>query len=380
MNRTKHQPKDAKKLKDWFDRTLVDELAGRFQQHLDGFERERFLAFAGDGLEKLEMMDRVRQIARAMNAGFSGSTAHIVRGLIEVMGPPLAQEEGGDGPIGSGYLLWPLGEYIGRYGLDDWASSWQAMEELTQRLTSEFAVRPYLAADLEESLKRLRALVDHPSHHVRRWASEGTRTRLPWAKAVPALQDALPQRLEILENLKDDPSKYVRRSVANHLQDILKDDLKTGLEVLERWSAAGSPHGQWVVKHAARGLLKAGHPRVLALFGWDRPVEVAAFSVSPSLLIRDQQALLSAKLRNLADQPARVRIDYLWDGPTPTGRRFSKTFRWTDLVLEAKATADLSKAHPFVERSTRRLPQGDYSFTLLVNGNAFGPNTVRLEA
>ncbi len=325
------------------------------------------------------MMDRVRQIARAMASSFPGPTSRTMRGLVGAMGPPLPHHEAGEQPIGSGYGLWPFGEYIGLDGLDDWAASWRAMEELTQRLTSEFAVRPYLVADLDESLRRLRALIDHPSHHVRRWVSEGTRTRLPWAKAVPALRDALPQRLEMLELLKDDPSKYVRRSVANHLQDILKDDTEVGLEVLERWAGAKSSRTAWVVKHAARGSLKAGHPRVLALFGWDQPIEVTHLGADSSTLALGQKVLLTAELLNPGNKKVKTRIDYRWEGPTTGGRRFAKVFRWADIHLEAHATTTLSKTHPFVERSTRKLPLGEYRFTLLVNGRASAPRTVRLE-
>ena len=359
----------ARKLKDWYDAAMVSRLADRFATHVPRFSRSKFLKRATHGLTDLEMLDRVRLIAQAMEESFPGPAARDMPALIACMD----LEEGV-----SSMELWPFGEFIGRRGLDDWQAAWPAMDELTQRLTSEFAVRPFLAADLKRALAMLKARLAHPSEHVRRWVSEGTRTRLPWAKAVPGLRKVLDARLELLEALKDDPSLYVRRSVANHLQDILKDDPEPGLEVLERWAALKSPDVDWVVRHAARGLLKAGHPRVLALFGWNQPVRGSDFTVGPTALRMGDSAELSLRVHNPGKERVGVRLDYGWEGPTHAGRRFRKVFRWTELQLSAGGSQQLSKRHPFVERSIRKLPFGDYTFTVLLNGQAGASQTVVL--
>lgn len=369
---------ESKKLKEWYDEALLRAMVERFEALEPSFDGPRFLALASDRLGELEMMDRVRQIASALAETLPGPTARDMDLLVAAMGPPLPIEHGGEGMVGSGFHLWPFGELIGKIGLDDWPASWRAMEELTQRLSSEFAIRPFLAADLPQSLARLGALIKHPSHHVRRWVSEGTRTRLPWAKAVPALKGALVTRLGFLEILKDDPSLYVRRSVANHLQDILKDDPEAGLAVLQRWASLGDANVDWVVKHAARGLLKAGHPRVMELFGLHRPVEVRDFSAAPVTLSLGSSVELRATVSNPTGDSVPTRIDFALQGPTPSGKRFRKVFRWSDAVLEAGAEIRLSKHHPFIERSTRKLPAGDYHFTVLVNGRALGEQQVRL--
>lgn len=369
---------DRKKFKEWYDRALLADIASRFAAVYPKFEAARFKTLAGERLEELEMMDRVRQIANALAATLPGPTAHSMELVIATMGTPFPIDSQGEEIVATGYWLWPIGEFIGRTGLDDWEASWQAMIELTQRLTSEFAIRPFLAADLDACLERLEALLDHPSHHVRRWISEGTRTRLPWAKAVPVLKKAQSRRLELLEALKDDESLYVRRSVANHLQDVLKDDQEAGLDVLERWSSLALPRVDWVVKHAARGLLKAGHPRVLALYGLHREITMKEFTVSPEFISIAGLATLETKLWHSGQDSVPVRVDYRWEGPTPGGRRFSKVFRWTDITLGAGAEVVITKAHPFLERSTRRLPSGDYSFELLVNGRSLAKREVVL--
>lgn len=366
------------KLKDWYNLELVEDLAKRFDAAFVKFPRRRFVELASDGLESLEMMDRVRLIASAMESTFPQPTSVALRGLQECMGPALDEIGNDAASVTSGYALWPFGEYIGRTGLDDWESSWSAMDQLTQRLTSEFAVRPFLAADLSRCLDLFRSRLDHPSHHVRRWISEGTRTRLPWAKAVPELRRAVWERLELLEQLKDDPSLYVRRSVANHLQDILKDDLDLGLEVVERWFQSSDSGVAWVVRHACRGLLKAGHPRVLALYGWDRPVELEEFRVEPQQVLLGQTVRIRARLGAKTPDPCAVRLDYSLEGPTPSGGRFRKVFRWTEFILASEDAAELEKLHPMVERSTRKLPEGDYQFRLLLNGQPSQEQGIRL--
>lgn len=367
------------KFKDWYNRELVVELSERFETAFPGFSSSSFVESASSGLEELEMMDRVRQIASAMSEHIPGPTSTAMAGLVACMGPALDERGDDAASVTSGYALWPFGVYVGQSGLDDWSASWKAMDELTQRLTSEFAVRPFLAEDLPRSLELFRQRLTHPSHHVRRWVSEGTRTRLPWAKAVPELREKLDERLALLDALKADPSLYVRRSVANHLQDILKDDLERGLPVVERWFEDPDPNVAWVVKHACRGLLKAGHPRILELYGWNQPVEVVDFGVEPESIALGDPVGLSATLRWSGAEPVEVRLDYALEGPTPSGGRFRKVFRWTDFVLQGSETLSLQKAHPMIERTTRKLPPGEYQFTLLANGIPSEVRAITLE-
>ncbi len=365
------------KLKDWYNRELVEELAARFSRAFDNFPEQRFLSLATEGLEELEMMDRVRQIAGAMASTFPQPTAVAMRGLCECLGPALPAVGSDSATVSTGYALWPFGEYIGLTGLEDWDSSWAAMEELTQRLTSEFAVRPFLTADLDRALEMFADRVEHPSHHVRRWVSEGTRTRLPWGKAVPGLRQAVARRLAMLEKLKSDPSLYVRRSVANHLQDILKDDLEVGLEVVRRWFTSSEPEVDWVVRHACRGLLKAGHPEILALYGLDQPIEVAKFGVGPEEVHRGEGVALEVELCG-PKSGCTVRLDFCLSGPTPSGGEFRKVFRWSEFELASGEIRSLQRSFPMVERSTRRLPLGEYRFSVLTNGCSSPEQTFRL--
>lgn len=255
---------ERKAFKHWFDAVLIRQLSDRLRAAEPRFAQARFVRAAGRGLDALEMMGRVGQIADAMQIALPGPTAVNLQALTTSL-PPIAPSD--RGITGYGYILWPYGEFIARHCLDDVDASFAAMVALTQRFSAEFAVRPFLAEDPDGMLDRLGALVAHESEHVRRWVSEGTRTRLPWGKRVPALESRLEQRLDLLAALRRDPSRYVQRSVANHLGDILKDDRSRGLDCLDAWSREDHPATGWIVRHAARTVLKQGDPRALALFG-----------------------------------------------------------------------------------------------------------------
>ncbi len=367
---------ERKAFKFWFDEELVSEMAARLTRLEPEFPRAKFRKLATAGLEELEMMERVGLIAAALHATLPGPTARALDMLVRSL-PPAAQVD--EGMVEGGYRFWPYGEYIARYGADDVEASFAAMIELTQRFSSEFAVRPFLAADLRGSLKRLGRLTKHRSQHVRRWVSEGTRTRLPWAKKIPELTRALDERLALLDALRHDEARYVQRSVANHLADILKDDPARGKETLVRWAQEGHPGLDWIVRHAARTLLKAGDPEALALFGYRAvPLEVASFSVSPKRVAIGEEVKLSARITSRGARPILVRIDYALSSPTKTGKLARKVFRWTELELLPGADVTLEKRHAFVHRTIRTIHPGEHGFELLVNGQAQGRVTARV--
>ncbi|TXD37489.1 hypothetical protein FRC98_07290 [Lujinxingia vulgaris] len=355
----------------WFDAALVDELATLLRAAHEDFDRALFRREATHGLDTLEFKDRTLHIADAMALAMPWPTAERMQTLIAAL-PPMLPEA--DGSVEKGYRFWPFGEFIARQGLDDFDASFEAMTELTMRFTSEFAIRPFLQTKLDESLERLESLLNHPNQHVRRWISEGTRTRLPWASGVRGLKGAQSRRLKLLEALRFDPERYVQRSVANHLQDIVKDDLPTGLDTLERWAADGESNPSegdllWVVRHAARGQLKAGHPRVLRIFGFEPGLAtIGDFALSHDELKAGDTLTLSVTLHNPTARPLALRVDYALSGPTKSGRTFSKVFRWSDLELGPGQSKTLQTTHSFAHRSTRKVYTGLHRLEAHING------------
>lgn len=367
---------ERKPFKLWFDGPLVRETAARILAVEPDFDSDAFVRKATRGLGGLEMLDRVGNIAEALHAALPRPTARALRALVASMPPPIGTTEG---VTEHGYKLWPYGEFIARHGLDDIDASFAAMVELTRRFSAEFAVRPFLAAYPDEMLARLESLVAHEDPHVRRWVSEGTRTRLPWGKRVPALEERAERRLALLAKLRHDGDRYVQRSVANHLQDILKDDRELAFPVLAAWSCEGREETTWIARHAARGLLKAGCPETLALFGHAaRGVEVVHFSVKPKRIVVGGAIELLARITHTGRRPARVRLDYELESPGAREKPLRKVFRFADVELAPGETVERRTNHAFVHRTIRTIRPGVHRLTLRANGVEGGVVEVRV--
>lgn len=264
-------------LKAILGRQAVLLIAESFQAVVPGFDAAAFRAAANRGLEPLALLDRGAHIARALEAHLPGDFSAAAPLLIAAMGPPLTATEG-NGLAPFFYL--PHSHYIATRGVGCFASGMRANYELTRRFTAEYSLRPYLIAHQSACLAELaRWAVDaHP--HVRRAASEATRPRLPWAMRLPAFQADPTPVLPLLEALKDDPVLYVRRSVANHLGDILKDHPPVAYGICRRWieeidAAAFDPatadNRRWMIRHAVRLPAKQGERTALALRAAAKP-------------------------------------------------------------------------------------------------------------
>lgn len=220
------------------------------------FPRARFIAQALAGLDGLELKARVTHVAAALH---------------DALPMPYPQAAGLMRECASRVTLgmwsgWPATEHTATRGLDHLDAAMDTLAVLTPYATGEFAVRPYLERHRDDALKIMYGWTESPDEHLRRLASEGSRPRLPWAGRVGWLMTPGPT-LPLLDRLRDDPSEYVRRSVANHVNDLAKDHPAAALGLLARWRSDGGSHVEKVLRHAIRGLLRAGHPEALALLG-----------------------------------------------------------------------------------------------------------------
>ena len=262
----------AAPLKDRYGREVPERIAAMLSAGPPGFDRAAFFA-ALDGYDGMELMDRGRLMGRALAAALPADYPRALEVLLASLGPPL---KGGTGNGMAPFLYLPHTVFVATHGLDHFEPSMAALHALTQRFTAEFAIRPFLERHPERTLERLHAWCADESQHVRRLVSEGTRPRLPWAPRLRAFQEDPAPVLALLEKLADDPEEYVRRSVANNLNDIGKDHPELLAEVAADWLAR-RPGRRRVVAHGLRTALKRGEPgalRVLGLEGADG-VEVA---------------------------------------------------------------------------------------------------------
>ncbi len=242
-----------KQLKLWFDVELAKNLSQKVKDIYPDFPQKKFVKEVTRQLPPLELKDRVKVFAAVLQQLLPPDYPTSIKILSQILGPENEKETG---MFKEFYWIMPIAQYVESYGLDHFEISMNAIQEITKRNTGEYAIRPYLKKYPKQTLKKLKSWAKHPNKHVRRLASEGIRPRLPWATKLDIFIQQPKLLLPILNQLKDDPSKYVQKSVANCVNDILKDNPSVGKKLLEKWANNPTKERKWIIKHALRNLLK----------------------------------------------------------------------------------------------------------------------------
>ena len=253
-----------KKLKYWFDGELALLLSDKIVAVNKGFDSSVFVANVKKKTEPQELKDRVETIADELHSQFPdfGQGAEV---MMQILGPENEKETG---MFSEYYWIMPIAKYVEKYGLEEFNTSMRALEEITKRNTSEYAIRPFIVNDTARTMRQMIEWSNSPNSHVRRLASEGGRPRLPWAAKLDMFISDPSPLLPILDNLKDDKSKYVQKSVANCINDILKDNPAIAKSLIEDWSKGKTtPERKWIIKHSLRNLLKAKDEWALSVVG-----------------------------------------------------------------------------------------------------------------
>lgn len=258
-------PKSIQKgvpLKLILDREAITQLGENLNIiHVD-FDKKNFIEDAMKDIEDLSLTERSKHISEAMAKFLPIDYPEAIEIILKSLTPPLKKTEG-NGLATMFYM--PHCNYVAKYGLEHFDISIKAQYELTKRFTCEFSIRPFIINEEDRTMKVLYKWMKDPDPHVRRLTSEGTRPRLPWAMKIDSfVKDPTPS-LIILEQLKNDPDLYVRRSVANHVGDIAKDNLDLAMDLCEKWLTNASPELKWVIRHAVRNPFKKGNERAIAL-------------------------------------------------------------------------------------------------------------------
>ncbi|MCS5715410.1 DNA alkylation repair protein [Herbiconiux sp. CPCC 205716] len=274
----------------------------------------------------------------------------------------------------SGWMVWPVTEFVAARAIDDGSPSafdagMDLLAVLTSMLSSEFAVRDMLNAHPERAVYTMRGWTGHPDEHVRRLASEGSRSYLPWAKRVPWLIAHPDATRGIIDRLYRDPEEYVRRSVANHLNDLSRVDPRLVTEVAGGWQGEPDENTPWVVRHGLRTLIKKADPQALALLGYagdglrvDRP------ELSTSTVPQGGELGFTAMVTNDGDTDATVAIDYSIGFVRANGAVSPKTFKLTSRRLAPGESIRVAKTHSFRPITTRTYYPGLHFLTVQANG------------
>jgi len=354
-------------LKHKLDRPLLEQLAQRLQALEPGFPVGAFVEQTAAQLPALEFKARNWLIAAQLRAYLPGDYATALRLLLGLVQGCRSQA------IEDARLrLMALPVFIERYGLQAPEVSLRAMPILTRTVSCEFALRPFLERYPQQTLAWLGHWLRDESEHVRRLVSEGTRPRLPWAAQLPAfIADPAPT-LALLEQLKDDPSLYVRRSVANHLNDIGKDHPQLLVERMAIWRDDAPSGRLWLIRHALRSLLKQGDAGALAILGFAAPrVSLQALELAPELEF-GQALRFAFSLQSNSDKPQRLMVDYVLQLRKANGKLAPTVFKLKQLELPAGGRVRLEKAHVIRPVSSRRYYAGGQRLEIQVNGQRLG--------
>lgn len=329
-------------------------------------------------LESLELKQRVGLLADALFAGLARPFPDVARVVVQALPPPVDP----DLPNQFAFWVWPLVHVVGRHGTEHPHAALDALEQLTQRFSAEFDIRPFLVRYPELTLARLRTWARHPDKNVRRLVSEGSRPRLPWGERLQAFVRDPSPTLALLELLRDDPSPNVRRSVANHLGDVAKDHPERVVALLAGWRAEAPNDAalEALARHAVRHLVKAAHPGALALLGHGAPTGlVATLQLQEARVTIGSTLTFHATLSNPGAEPARAVLDYAVRYANAQGEQSRrKVFKWSERALAPGESLTLTRRQPMRPVSIRPLYPGEHTLELQVSGQVLARATFQL--
>jgi 3-methyladenine DNA glycosylase AlkC len=361
----------AEPLKNYFGPAVPARIAGMIRQVDRTFDADAFLADALDGYQALELTPRAWQIARALDRHLPQNYERAIEILIASLGPKLEAAELTGMDV---FVYLPHVFFVAEFGVDRFEASMHAQYELTQRFTAEYSIRAFLERYPQRTLARLQEWALDPNVHVRRLVSEGTRPRLPWAPRLRAFQIDPRPVLELLELLKDDPELLVRRSVANNLNDIGKDNPAALLDTCRRWARDATAERGWLVRHALRSAVKQGDPEALQILGLVPAigVRVRDIQITPAVASIGQSVTFTVELVNEGTASKQLLVNLRVYFMKASGRPSPKVFAVKELDLEPGGSARLVKTISLAQHTTRTHYPGHHRVELLVNGRVSG--------
>ncbi|TGD57999.1 DNA alkylation repair protein [Flavobacterium humi] len=356
-------------LKDIYSPVFYEKFSAIASEALPSFDRQKFISLLFDeNWKKRELKDRMKHTSAVLNQFLPKDFEKAVPVLEKII-TLIRQKDFKETSLV--FMFFP--DYIETYGIDHYETSVKHIEFVTQFTSCEFAVRPFILKYGEKMLQQMHHWSLHENHHVRRLASEGSRPRLPWAMAIPELKKNPGPLLPLLENLKNDPSEYVRRSVANHLNDISKDHPGVMLAIAEKWKGNGKETDA-IIKHGSRTLLKQGNPEILHYYGLtdSLTIGIEGFKIlTPTVQIGDALSF-SFTLQNNEEIPKPVRIEYGIYYLRQNGQLSKKVFKISERQIRPGEQLKIEKKQSFKIITTRKFYKGPQQLSIIINGTERG--------
>jgi len=367
----------AEPLKNSFGPDVPARIGNLIQRVYPAFNREKFLSDALAGFEDLELTERARHISAVLAETLPQDRELAIEILMASVGPE--NEEAKLTGMES-FLYLPHVYFVAENGLECFEASMRAQYELTKRFTAEFSIRSFLMHYPGETLERLQLWATDPNLHVRRLVSEGTRPRLPWAPRLKQFQEDPGLVIELLEVLKDDSEEYVRRSVANNLNDISKDHPDLVVEVARRWWKNATKERKRLVRHGLRTLIKQGHPGALAVLGFsaDSPAKVEGVLCTPQTVEIGGRVRVEVEIANPSQDEIGVLVDLLIHFVKARGSTSPKVFKGAELILGPSKKAKVRKTVSVAQQSTRTHYPGTHRIEVMLNGVVYPGGTFKV--
>ncbi len=358
----------AEPLKNSFGPEIPQHLATMISHVHPTFPAQRFVRSALAGYAPLGLLARGRHIAGALRRHLPADYEQAIEILLASLNTPHTPPH--DQTSMASFFYLPHVCFVAEYGVEHFDASMRAQYLLTQWFTAEFSIRPFLERYPEATLAILRTWATDPSPDVRRLVSEGTRPRLPWAPRLRAFQRDPRPVLQLLELLKDDPALYVRRSVANNLNDIGKDHPDLLAQTAKAWLRGASDERRWIIHHALRSAVKRGEPGALRVLGahQEARVRLSRTSITPSRVRLGGSVTLAVELGNPQSTAQRLIVDFCIHFVKASGHARPKVFKLTSLQLAPGERVSLRKSVTLKPLTTRRHYPGRHRVDLLING------------
>ncbi len=356
-----------------FNKTKIAQIAGEIHNVYPSFRENQFTREVVAKFPELELKARITWIAeclkRHLPVDYREAVGVMLRALPAPNNPDLSDDDFGD------FIYAPYNEFIARYGCNkkDLSFSLNALYELTMRFSAEDAIRYFINAFPKETMEKLLLWSKDSHYHVRRLCSEGTRPKLPWSQKINIPVTA---PIPILDNLFSDSTRFVVRSVANHVNDISKVDANLAIEKLSQWKKSGKQTQKemdYIIRHSLRTLVKDGNPKALKLLGVSHKVDVSVSNFTLPAKVKMNSALeFSFTLQ--AKENANIIADYILYFQNKTGKlNGKKVFKLKKLSINKGESVVLTKRHALREQmTTRKLFRGEHEIEIQINGKPLG--------
>ncbi len=347
----------AKLLKELYSEEYIDILSNSIVKNYKDFDKKSFkVLIFSDTWQKKELKKRIRHISttlyKFLPQDYKRAIA-ILKDTFNQIGPKFYLEN----------LIFQ--DFVEVYGLDDFETSMDALKTFTINSSSEFAIREFILRYPKRSILQMKRWAKSKNEHIRRLSSEGCRPRLPWATVLEKFKEDPRDILDILDILKKDDSLYVRKSVANNLNDISKDNPQIVKDIANQWINKDKKT-DWILKHGCRTLLKNGDKEILKIFGFDdKNIAIKSFDLTK--IVKLGEKLEFSFTLFSSEDLGKLRVEYVIDFVRKSGRYSKKIFKISEGNYKQKSK-DFSKSYSFKPISSRNYYTGRHYLSIVING------------